>query len=289
MKLLITGATGFIGQACVRAALDRGHVVAALEHRAPARSRTGPITWIDGGLADPDWRAIESFAPKSCLHTAWVTAPGEYLFSPLNREFQKWSLAFLRGLVARGLGHAIILGTCLEYAPQRAPMREDVSPLGPASPYAQGKDALRRELEPLDFAMGWARLFFPYGPGEDPRRLGTSIIGRISRNEEIILKTPDSVRDYIFVEDVAEALLITLEERVRGAINIGTGTGVTVREIAQTVADIIGVPARIVAPEIVPDPYDFLVADTTRLRALGWLPRTSLAEGLNRLIRSLAP
>lgn len=287
MKLLITGATGFIGRACVRAALARGHVVAALAHRAPAQSHAGPIVRIEGGLADPDWRAIESFAPESCLHTAWVTAPGEYLSSPLNGTFQKWSLAFLRGLVARGLGHAIILGTCLEYAPQRAPMREDVSPLGPASPYAQGKDALRRELELLGFAMGWARLFFPYGPGEDPRRLATSIIGRISRNEEVALKTPDSVRDYIFVEDVAEALLVTLEERVRGAINIGTGVGVTVREIAQTVAEIIGVPVLIAAPETVPDPYDFLVADSTRLRALGWRPRTSLAEGLRSLVRSL--
>lgn len=287
MKLLITGATGFIGRACVRAALARGHEVAALAHRAPAQSHAGPIVWIEGGLADPDWRAIESFAPESCLHTAWVTAPGEYLSSPLNRAFQEWSVAFLRGLLARGLGHAIILGTCLEYAPHRAPMREEESPLGPASPYAQGKDALRRELEHLDFSMGWARLFFPYGPGEDPRRLATSIIGRISRNEEIALKTPDSVRDYIFVEDVAEALLVALEERFRGAINIGTGTGVPVREIAQAVADIIGVPARIAAPEIVPDPYDFLVADCARLRALGWHPRTSLAEGLHCLVRSL--
>lgn len=289
MRLLITGATGFIGRACVRAALGRGHVVAALAHRSSAQSLTGSVAWIEGGLADPAWNAIESFAPEACLHTAWVTVPGEYLFSPLNRAFQEWSSAFLRGLAARGLGHAVVLGTCLEYAPQRVPMREDVSPLGPASPYAQSKDALRRELEQLDFAVGWARLFFPYGPGEDPRRLATSILECISRSEEIALKTPDSVRDYIFVEDVAEALLLTLEGRVRGAINIGTGTGVSVRDIARTVAEIIGMPARIVVPEIVPDPYDFLVADSARLRALGWRPRASLAEGLNCLVRSLVP
>ena len=288
MRLLVTGATGFIGRACVRAALARGHAVAALAHRAPAQSLAGTVTWVEGGLAEPDWAAIKSFAPDSCLHTAWVTAPGEYLSSPLNRAFQEWSLAFLRGLVTRGMGHAIVLGTCLEYAPQRAPMREDVSPLGPASLYAQSKDALRRELEHLDFAMGWARVFFPYGPGEDPRRFASSIFGRISRNEDVALKTPDSVRDYIFVEDVAEALLVMLEGRWRGAINIGTGTGMSVREIAQTVAEIIGKPARITVPEIVPDPYDFLVADTTRLRALGWCPRTSLAEGLRHLVRSLA-
>lgn len=284
MRLLVTGATGFIGRACVRAALGRGHVVAALGHRTPAQSLAGPIVWIEGGLAEPDWSAIESFAPESCLHTAWVTTPGEYLASPLNHAFQEWSLAFLQGLAARGLHHAIVLGTCLEYAPQRAPMREEVSPLGPASPYARSKDALRRALEQLDLAMGWARLFFPYGPGEDPRRLATSILGRISRNEEILLKTPDSVRDYIFIEDVAEALLLTLERRWRGTINIGTGTGVSVREIALSIAEIIGVLARINVPDLVPDPYDCLVADVTRLRALGWQPRTSLAEGLRSLV-----
>ena len=286
MKLLVTGATGFIGQACLRAALARGHEVAAL-----LRPRSAPLTGvtaIPGDLAAPDWPAIEAFAPDACLHAAWISTPGEYLHSPLNRDFHDWSLTFLQGLTERGLRYSLVLGTCIEYAPQSQPLRED-APLGPATLYAQCKDALRRELESRGVDLGWARLFYPYGPGEDPRRLATSIIHRTLHREDIVLKTPDSTKDYIFIEDVAAALLTALEQRFRGVLNIGTGTGVTVREIAATIAQILGEPARIVVTEVVPDPYPCVVADPARLHLLGWRPRTSLADGLAQLVRYFAP
>ena len=289
MKILVTGATGFIGRACVRAALARGHEVAALIRPASPGLPGLAVTKIMGDLVQPDWRAIEAFAPDSCLHCAWITTPGEYLSSPLNADFRDWSVIFLRRLYERGLHHSVVLGTCIEYAPQRTPLREDESPLAPATPYAAGKDALRRELERHCLDHTWARLFYPYGPGEDPRRLASSIIQRILQREDIVLKTPDSTKDYIFIEDVAAALLAAIEQRVGGALNVGTGTGITVREIATVIADILGEPARIVVPEVVADPYPTVMADPARLHALGWHPRTSLAAGLTQLVRAIAP
>ena len=287
MKILITGAKGFLGTASVRAALARGHEVAALVRGSSERLRDFQITRIAGDLENPDWIALEKFGAEACLHAAWIATPGEYLTSPANRDFLTWSTAFLSRLAAIGMQHSVVLGTCIEYAPQRTPLREDMSPLAPATPYAQAKDELRRALERRILPHCWARIFYPYGPGEDPRRLATSIIRRTLKKEDIILKTPDSVKDYIFVDDVAAALLAAVEKRALGALNIGTGLGVTVREIATAIAKILGKPARIAVPEVVPDPYDHIVADPARLHALGWQPRTSLTDGLTELVRTL--
>ena len=196
------------------------------------------------------------------------------------------STVFFDGLAARGVRHSVVLGTCLEYAPQSAPLRENISPPDFSTPYARAKHALREALAQRGFDPGWARLFYPYGPGENARRLASSILRSTMKKEDIILKTPDSTKDYIFVDDVADALVLALEKNLRGIFNVGTGVGVKVREIAAAIAQILGEPARIVVPEIVADPYAHIVADPAKLHALGWLPRTSLVEGLTRLARS---
>ncbi|MEQ1859005.1 MAG: NAD(P)-dependent oxidoreductase [Chthoniobacteraceae bacterium] len=289
MRILITGATGFIGRACACAALARGHEVAALVRPGSSRPVDAALVRIDGELARPDWRAIEAFAPDSCLHTAWIATPGEYLLSPLNHDYLDWSVAFLHGLAGRGVRHCIATGTCLEYAPQDGPLREDASPLAPASPYARSKDALRRAMESSALDLGWARIFLPFGPGEDPRRLPTSIIQHTLKQESIVLKTPDSIRDFVFIGDVAGALLTALEHRFCGSLNVGTGVGVSVREFAAHIARLLGEPARVIAAEAAVDPYPAIVADPARLCALGWRPRTSIEDGLAQIIRSFAP
>lgn len=272
----------------MRAALARGHQVAALVRSGSAPFHDTAIVRIDGDLAQPDWRAIEFFAPDACLHAAWIATPGEYLHSPLNAQFLDWSLAFLRGVAERGASHFAICGSCAEYAPQWEPMCEDTSPVAPATPYAQCKDALRRALEAGGLDVAWARIFHPYGPGEDPRRLATSILQRLSNRQTIMLKTPDSTRDYIFIDDVAAALLTTIERRFCGIVNVGTGIGLKVREIAETLARLLGESAQFDLSETVPDPCPRLVADAARLCSLGWSPRTSLDEGLRRLIGTLS-
>jgi nucleoside-diphosphate-sugar epimerase len=138
------------------------------------------------------------------------------------------------------------------------------------------------------FRFCWSRVFYPYGPGEHPSRLCSSIIARLSRGEPVILKTPDSTKDYIFIEDLAGALLTVVEQRFAGCINLGTGTGVTVREIAQTISEMMD--RRSLVQEANPpelDPVPYVVADGTRLRGLGWRPAHSLADGLKQLVQFL--
>ena len=99
-----------------------------------------------------------------------------------------------------------------------------------------------------------------------------------------MLKTPRSAKDYIYIEDLAAAILVTVEKKFDGTINWGTGRGVSVRQIADTVATMLGRPELV--EEVSPpeqDPLGYVVADATRLRRLGWEPRTSLETGLQKL------
>ena len=292
MRILLTGPTGFIGSNFLRLALARGHEVAALlypgESLPALASPTDTLHSYVGTLAEAPWPAIQSFKPEACLHTAWVTAPGSYLESPDNDRFLEWSQIFAERFFQTGGGHLLALGSCAEYQPARTPLVEDQSPLSDTTRYARCKNALRLALENLaqrhGTRVGWGRVFYPYGPGEHPVRLCSSLIQQLARGEKVILKTPQSTKDYIYIDDLASAILTAIESGFPGTINFGTGRGVTVKEMAQTIAGIMGCPHLVEeAATPVCDPMSYMVADATKLRGLGWKPRTPLTKGLRRL------
>lgn len=289
MRILVTGGSGFLGAALVRAATAAGHTLAVLT-RSPREGSAA--RQLVGSLAQPPWAAIRQFGPEACVHAAWIATPGAYLESPANHDWVRWSLAFLDGLPEVGVRHLTVLGTCIEYQITGQPLREDATPLAPQSVYARCKCELHEQLTarqqsgPLtDTAIAWARIFYPYGDGEHPARLASSLIAKLRRGEPILLKTPGSKKDYIHVEDLAAALLSVVERRYHGTINVGTGVGVTVEKVAQTLGQLLRRPDLIQMPAGAPtDPLDYVVADAGRLRALGWHPQVALEAGLRRLV-----
>jgi nucleoside-diphosphate-sugar epimerase len=291
VKILLTGPTGFIGSAFARLALARGHQIAGLvvpEEAIPC-DLEGGATWLRGTLAAAPWREIATFAPDVCLHTAWITAPGIYLESPENERFRDWSLAFVQQLHNLGVAHIIALGTCVEYAIGAEPLNEERSPVKPTTTYARCKDQLRRALEERARADGfgfcWTRVFYPYGPGEHPSRLCSSLIAKLRRGEEVMLKTPDSIKDFIYIDDLAEALLTVVNKRFRGIINLGTGQGTAILQMAGFIGQCLGRTDLVrVASKPEPDPFPYVVADATRLKSLGWRQRVSWEEGLRRML-----
>jgi len=278
VKLFVTGSTGFVGKAFCAYARAQGHEVAGLER--PWR------------LDAPPWEDIRRFAPDACLHTAWIATPGEYLNSPLNADYLRWSREFARGMRDAGARHFVALGTCIEYAPSNRKLCEETSEVSPRSPYALSKNALRQALADDSrqggMPLAWARLFFPYGPGEHPNRLSSALVRQLRQAESVGLKTPASIKDYIHIDDVARALLKVIESRFEGVINIGVGEGVAVREIAGTIARILAKPGLVSeASPSQPDDYPFVVADVKKLESLGWRPQYDLANGLKTLVDSL--
>jgi nucleoside-diphosphate-sugar epimerase len=298
MKILITGGTGFIGSSFIRLALNRGHQVAGLTQPAKIIPVTLPahpqLQWLRGTLDEAPWEEIAAFHADVCIHGAWVTTPGTYLESPENNHLLESSQRFLQRIIDTGTSHIFGLGTCIEYQITNQPLSEERTPVAPATPYAKCKDALRQWLEAEAQKRGiigtWGRVFYPYGPGEHPARLCSALIARLSAGERLQLKTPQSIKDYIFIEDLAEALLTVVEQRPAGVINLGTGMGVSVREIADQLGELLGRP-ELVQEQIPPGPdaFPFVVADAGRLKSLGWQPKTDLRQGLRQLISQLLP
>ena len=322
MKILLTGPTGFIGKAFIRLGRARGHQIAGLiipSENIPEEFTIQPSTlrWLRGSLDEAPWEEIAAFGPEVCVHMAWITTPGVYLEAPENERFRDASLRFLRKLQemgelkdrGRGRGregdeinhqlstinsppYILALGSCIEYEPSDQPLSEDYSPIAPATLYARCKNDLRIALEieakTRGFGLCWARVFYPYGPGEHPSRLCSSIIQKLARNEKIVLKTPNSTKDYIYITDLAAALLTVLEKKFLGPINLGTGTGVSIKEIAKAVAKQMGKLDLIEeAGHADPDPLPYVVANASKLRSLGWRPEWTMEKGLAKMVEDM--
>lgn len=300
MNILLTGATGFVGSAFLKTALAHGHRVAALVRPETCAARTLPqhenLLWVPGTLAEAPFDRLAAFAPETCVHAAWIATPGVYLEAPENADWLRWSLAFVRQARAlAGVRRVVGLGTCIEYqiAPTgREPLREESTPLAPSSFYARCKNELRLRLEEEaghgDFSFCWGRVFYPYGPGEHPERLCSVLIRRLLRQEKIVLKTPDSMKDYIYIDDLASALLAVTESDYHGAVNLGTGEGSSVGKIADILAERLGGKDLVERAEPpAEDPLAYVVADIHRLRGLGWMQKQKPRDGLAKLVLSL--
>ena len=296
MKILVTGATGFIGSAFCRLALQHGHEIAGMmlpTESPPKHVPASPkMVWLKGTLADLPWKEIQKFKPEACVHFAWIATPGVYLDSPENEDYVRWSLELVHQLRDIGTNHVVGVGTCIEYKISAEPLSEDRTPIDPTYLYSRCKNALRETLEVESrrdsYSFCWGRIFYPYGVGEHPDRLCSSLIRKLSRGEKLVLKTPDSTKDYIYIEDLAAAILTTIEKKFIGTINWGTGIGVSVRDIADKIAAMIGRPDLVEnanPPQV--DPLGYVVADATKLHRLGWKPGHSLDDGLKKLFRAL--
>ena len=288
MKILVTGATGFMGRAFCVSAASSGHKVMGLSRTEVAQPAAG-YRVVRGSLSDPPWDEIERFAPEVALHLAWIATPGLYLASSENDILVQQSEDFFRGLAQRGVAHLAGTGTCIEYAPSPMPLREDASRLAPAFPYSRAKVETCQRLKALSEAAGtawtWFRVFYPYGEGEHPDRMPSVLMRKLAAGEELELKTPDSVKDYIHVADAAGAMLAALEYKLTGPVNIGTGTGLRIMDLALAIARCCGSDARLVRSAATPaaDPFPITVANTSKLFASGWRPRVELEAGLARL------
>lgn len=289
MKIFVTGATGFIGRAFCRVATARGHRVLALTRDNQAAICAG-VEIAVGSLANTPWSTVQRFAPDAALHLAWIAEPGVYLTSPENALWLEQSKIWFQHLLKLGTPYITGTGTCIEYAAAIAPLNEEHTPLDPQSPYAKAKTALYEWLRDNGGGQwSWLRIFYPYGAGEHPNRFCSSMIRQFHAGKPVMLNTPDSVRDYIQVDDVAAGLCHVIETGATGAINVGTGNGITIESLARHLVSLLGSDEKLIQknPAAGPDPLPKIVADASRLMQTGWRPQVSISDGLQRLIDSM--
>ena len=295
MKVFVTGASGFIGSHVVRSLLSRGHSVGILTtaQEAPRRLKDvfGQVEKKSGKLNDPQSRkqALLEMKPDSCIHLAWYTEPGKYLDSPENIPSLMTSLDLFSDLTQTGCKQIVAAGTCAEYAASTVPLTEE-SPTAPATFYAQSKlQCLLLGRQVAEFAkvpFAWGRIFYPYGPMEDERRVVPALIKALLKDEPFPATKGEQVRDYIHVEDVALAFCLMAEKKADGVFNIASGTPVTVRQLLETVGKLTGRGELIQFGAKQPYAWEpaSLTGNNQRLKGLGWNLTYTLEKGLGQTV-----
>lgn len=242
MKILVTGATGFIGRHVIRQLLGCEHRIIStartVESQENLFGKTSQIKFIPADLKAQKENWFSYFEePDVLIHLAWEGLPNYadmYHFETnLPRQFQ-----FLKNLAQNGLQDITIAGTCFEYGMRSGPLIETMR-TEPANPYALAKDCLRRFMEQIQnhiaFDLKWIRLFYMYGPGQRSNALIPQL-ERILENGDAVFNMSggEQLRDYLPVEKVAEYIIkIAIQNEVTGIINCCSGTPISIRKLVE--------------------------------------------------------
>jgi len=291
-KVLVTGASGFIGSHTLSPLLDRDYDIHAVSFNSTGTPLPG-VTWHHCDLFNPSSVAtlIQATRPTHLLHLAWSMVPGG-MAEP--REHLRWlraSVELVRRFQLSGGRRMVVAGSCAEYDWQCGHCVEDVTPLTDESAYGICKSTLGMICEDysssLECGGAWARPFFVYGPGERVPRFVASIVSALVRRKHAHCLHGEPSRDFLHVADVASAFAALVDSDVSGTVNIGSGRPVPLKTIAEYIArrldatDLLQVGGRESGRHEPPLVY----ADVTRLtQQVGWLPAYDLERGLDDTI-----
>jgi nucleoside-diphosphate-sugar epimerase len=291
--VLVTGATGFVGRHALLPLAERGYEVHAVTSRRPPPDLERLAVWHHADLLGPGGAeaVVDAARPSHLLHLAWYAEHGEFWSSPENVRWVEASLQLLRRFAAAGGERAVVAGTCAEYDWSRSPLSEAGSPLVPATLYGAAKHGLHVVSSAFaaraGFELAWGRIFFAYGPHEDPRRLVASVARALARGERAPASHGRQRRDFLHVEDLADAFAALVASDVTGAVNVAAGRSVAIREVVELLGELSGRPdlVELGALPARPGEPDELSADVGRLRdEVGWRPGRSLEEGLRETL-----
>jgi len=242
-KVLVTGATGFIGMYVVEALLQKGFSVVASssdKSRAASKEWFPKVSYVEFDLRsfDDSKNYFEIFGqPDMIIHLAWEGLPNYTSDFHLTENLPRHA-AFLKNLVANGLLDITVTGTCLEYGMQEGCLSE-TTPADPSNAYAIAKNELRKQLELLSKEMGinlkWVRLFYMYGRGQNPKSLISQLDKALEQGETVFnMSGGEQVRDFLRVEKAAEYIVaIASQQQVTGIINCCSGVPISIKDLVE--------------------------------------------------------
>lgn len=294
MRVLLTGATGFLGQHVLTQLLAGGHSVLASTRSEP-RDELGSehVTWFAGDLSsiEPLRATIESFDPEALIHLAWEGIPdySEHV-SYVNLVNSMRLIDFMIG--ETDCRKVIVAGSCLEYGRKTGECRESCCGT-PESYFAWAKESLFK-YSALKCAgragLVWFRIFYVYGPGQRVAALIPIVARSLEEGGRPAVRAPFNRSDFVYVEDVARAFGLALTAEVESGIyNLGSGRSASVIDICNIVerqlvggCDFSESLAHTSRGE--DGAVDFWAATDKTRSALGWRSVTGLDEGIRRFL-----
>jgi nucleoside-diphosphate-sugar epimerase len=286
-RVLLTGATGFLGRQVLAALATAGHEVHAVARHRGAEA-TGVI-WHEADLLT-GCELVTQVDAEILVHLAWYAEHQTFWTSVENVRWVEASLALLRAFARTGGRRAVIAGSCAEYEWSRE-IYPETAPLAPATLYGAAKHGLhvvaRSLCRQLDVELAWARLFFLYGPFEAPGRFVPSLVLHLLRGEPTPMTEGTQRRDFLHSADAGSAFAALADSDLTGPFNVASGQALELRDLAWEIArrldreELLQIGARPMRQGEPP----VLQAEVTRLRdELAWSPRIDLAEGLDGVV-----
>lgn len=255
-------------------------------------------TFFHGGIdlhnTDLVTPLVKEIQASHLLHLAWDTRHGVFWNSTENLDWIVSSKLLVKEFIANGGARVVAAGTCAEYdwRSNDAVLDEVRSKLHPLSMYGQCKAAFRKSLSALTehhkISSAWGRVFFLFGPYEDPRRLVPSAILALLRGEEFLASAGNHLRDFEFVDDVAGGFAALLDSKILGDVNIASGQSSSVAQILTSLGEITGRPelVKLGAKPSQPHEPKQLIASVDRLRReVGYQATRSLRQRLEESVQ----
>ncbi|QIG53194.1 NAD(P)-dependent oxidoreductase [Altererythrobacter sp. BO-6] len=290
----VTGASGFVGHAVLRALQSRDVDVLAIGTQAGI-SDPSAVPWHSVDLLEKGSarKLFAEYRPRALIHAAWARSKGAGLWHlQENLAWRDASLALFREYWDETGGHIVGCGTCAEYdAPSESDCIEDETPISPASIYGRAKAELAEQAhiqaDRAGGSLSWARLFYMYGPYENPERLVPQLLDRMLKGEVAKTASGRAIRDFGYSGDMGEALVDLAVTGSSGTFNVATGKGVSIASLAKRASELCGREDLLEIGALADrmDEPPRIVADVTKLKsATGWSPVHDLDSGLKSTI-----
>ncbi len=241
-RILVTGATGFLGRHALAPLRRQGFEVHALSSRPVTGQAATEAVWHQADLLDAGQTqaVLESIRPTHLLHFAWYAEHGRFWNSPFNLDWLSATLSLLKAFAAAGGKRFVGAGSCAEYAWVEKELYDEQDPLRPSSLYGAAKasafltGAAYAQTAKIEFA--WGRIFHLFGPYEAPGRIIPALIRAHLWSEALDCSQGTQLRDFLPAAAIADAFAHICDSGVQGAVNIGSGEAVTLRGLSEIIA-----------------------------------------------------
>lgn len=288
-SVLLTGASGFIGRHTWVPLIKKGYTVHGIARHIPTQD-SGDIIWHRVDLHDTNAirQLLKTLMPSHLLHLAWYTKPNEYWDSPFNIDWMRCSINLLESFIQIGGKRIVMAGTCAEYKWLQSPCHEFDTPCIPETLYGAAKHSLylisKAISQNSQLSLAWARLFFLFGGFEYSERFIPAIILSLLKRQVFTLKNSKLIRDYMYVADVADALVALLDSELEGPVNVASGKPIRLDALTKKIADKLEAVSY-VANQNAPSSQPIVTANVTRLQnELNWQPSYSIDVALEQTI-----
>jgi dTDP-6-deoxy-L-talose 4-dehydrogenase (NAD+) len=241
MKILVTGATGFIGNYVIEELLKQEFQIIATSRnieKAKEKSWFKKVIYIEHDLNNVEDNLFHKFnEPDLLIHLAWNGLPNYKKLFHIEKELMN-QYHFIKNLVVSGLTNVNITGTCFEYGMLDGQLNEELV-VSPQNPYAIAKNSLRIFLEQLQleysFKFKWMRLFYMYGKGQNENAILSQLQNAINKHESIFnMSLGEQIRDYLSIEEVAKHIVkVSLHNNTNGIINISSNEPIKIIDLVK--------------------------------------------------------